>query len=179
MASPIQTFKIYGKTAGASLTIPLGAGLTNVAIANAFRRIGDFFQSIGIGTRSGNIVCQANGAQAAGVITFSSIANNDTITINGTVFTAKTSGATGNQFNLGVSDTTAAANAAAAINASATALVSNNVVATSAGALLTLTAKEQGTMGNLMTLAISAHGSVSTAVAGGTDGTVTALAKGI
>lgn len=179
MASPIQTFKIYGKTAGSTLTHPLGAGLTYKAIANAFRTIGDFFIGVGVGERSANIFCQANGVQAVGAITFASIANNDTITINGTVFTAKTTGATGNQFNLGASDTTAAANAAAAINASATAIVVNNVSATSALAILTLTAKEQGTMGNLMTLAISAHGSVSTAVAGGTDGTVTALAKGI
>ena len=65
------------------------------------------------------------------------------------------------------------------MNASATAIVVNNVLATSALGVITFTAKEPGTMGNLMTLAISAHGSVSTSVAGGTDGTVTALAKGI
>ena len=179
MAIPIQQVKIIGKTAGSSLTIPL-QGLANVSIANAFRNIGLFFDGIGIGTRSFNGSVMSNGVAAFGVITFSSIANNDTITINGTVFTAKTSNATGNQFNLGSSDTQAAANAAAAINASATAIVSNVVIATSAGALLTIgAAKEQGTVGNLMTLAISAHGSVSTAVAGGTDGTVVNIAKGI
>jgi phage tail sheath gpL-like len=179
MASPIQTFKVYGKTAGSTLSYPLGSGLTNVAIANAFRRIGDFFQSIGIGTRSGNIVSMANGAQATGAVTFSSIAAADTVTVNGTVFTGTNGTPSGNQFKTGVTDTASATSLAAAVNASATAIVANNVSATSSGAIITFTAKEQGTMGNLMTLAISAHGSVSTAVAGGTDGTVTALAKGI
>lgn len=176
MPSPTSQLKITGTQAGG--TIPF-TSLNSVSIANAFRNIGNFFQSIGIGTRSFNGIISTNGVQALGKITFSSFVAGDTITINGTTFTGESSGATLNQFNIGGTDTITATNAAAAINASATAVVSNVVTATSSGAILTITAKESGTIGNLMTLAISAHGSVSTAVAGGTDGTVTALAKGI
>ena len=109
---------------------------------------------------------------STGTITFSSIANGDTITVNGTVFTCETSGATGNQFNVGTSDTVAAANAAAAINASATGSVTANVVATSAGAVITITSIVPGTIGNNIAIAISAHGSVSGGgkLASGTDG---------
>lgn len=180
MASPIQNFKIVGKTAGSTLAVPLGAGLANVSIANAFRKVGSFFESIGIGARSANCYFYSNGVTASGTITFSSIAAADTVTINGTVFTGTNGTPTGNQFKTGVTDTASATSLAAAINASATAVVVNNLLATSAAAVVTVTSKGEGTLGNLMTLAISAHGSVSAAnLAGGTDGTVTALAKGI
>jgi hypothetical protein len=177
--SPQQNIKIIGKTCGATLGRSiLNAG--NVAIANAFRNIGDFFSSIGIGTRGFNGVTSAGGVLASGTITLSSSAAADTVTINGTVFTETSGAPTGNQFQHGATDTITAANLAAAINGSATAIVANNVSASSAGAVVTITSKESGTVGNLMTLAISAHGSVSGAnLTGGTDGTVTALAKGL
>lgn len=179
MASPIQQFKIVGTTAGSTLTAPF-ANLRNSSIANAFRNIGKFFESIGIGTRGFKGTVSSNGVAASGTVTLSSMVAADTVTINGTVFTCEASGATGNQFNVGASDTLTAANLAAAINASATAVVVDNVVATSAAAVVTVTCKEQGTIGNLCTLAISAHGSVSAAnLASGTDGTVIAIAKGI
>jgi phage tail sheath gpL-like len=115
--------------------------------------------------------------QATGTITFSSIANNDTITIGGVVFTAKTSGASGAvQFNIGGSDTNAAANAAVVINAHTT--VGKLVTATSAAAVITLTAVYPGIEGNQIPIAISAHGSVSAAtLASGTDGTTSTYLK--
>ena len=113
--------------------------------------------------------------QASGTVTFSSLANNDTVTVNGVVFTAKTSGATGNvQFNLGANDTAAAANFVVKLNAStAPNKIVNTILATSAGAVTTITMIPGGQVGNLGTLAISAHGSVSGAnLTGGTDGSV-------
>lgn len=187
MASPIQLVKIVGKTAGSDLTNKLIV-LNNVSIANAFRNIGKWIQDIGIGARSFNgfIFAGSAGVAAAQTVTFSSLANNDTVTINGVVYTAKTSGATGvQQFNLGASDTTAAANLAALINSTnaagtAPAKILGIVSATSAAAVVTLTAIEPGAIGNLYTLAISAHGSVGGAVfASGADGVITPLAKGI
>lgn len=179
MGSPIQQVKIIGKTTGSSLCIPL-QNLTNVSTANAFRNIGLWFEAVGIGTRTFNGLIQSVGVQATGTITLSSSVSTDTVTINGTVFTQVASGATGNQFNHGASDTITAANLAAAINASATAIIAYNVIATSSAAVVTITSRELGSVGNLMTLAISAHGSVSGAnLTGGTDGTVIALAKGI
>lgn len=179
MPTPTQLIKVFGVTGGSTLGNVFG-NVKNVAIANAFRNIGDWFQSIGSGSRSFNGYTSKGGAAASGTITLSSFVNSNTITINGTVFTGETSGATGNQFNIGGSDTITAANAVAAINASATAIVANVVTASSAGAVITITAKEAGTIGNLGTLAISANGSVSGAnLTGGTDGTVSALAKGM
>ena len=106
--------------------------LLNKAIANAFRSVGDFFNSIGIGTRSANCFFYSNGVLATGTITFSSIAAGDTVTINGTVFTGTNGTPTGNQFKTGTTDTASAASLASAINGSATAIVANNLSATSA-----------------------------------------------
>lgn len=71
-------------------------------------------------------------------LTFASLANNDAITINGQTVTAKTSGASGaNQFNLGSSDTDAATNLAALINANPSTYP--GLSATSALGVVTLT----------------------------------------
>jgi phage tail sheath gpL-like len=109
--------------------------------------------------------------QASGTVTLSSLVATDTVTVNGVVFTAVASGATGNQFNVGGSDTITATNLAVAINASVTAKVVNVVTASASGPVVTVTAVQPGLQGNMNTLAISAHGSVSGAfLTGGTDG---------
>lgn len=72
--------------------------------------------------------------------------------INGVTFTAIASGATGNQFNVGVDDPTTAANAAAVINASASALIGGYVKATAALGVITVTAVSYGLSGNQATL---------------------------
>lgn len=103
-------------------------------------------------------------------------ANNDTITINGIAFTAKTSGATGNQFNIGASLTETAENLVAAITNSTTKLIKQTVKAENTGAVITLTSRLAGVIGNttatggLFTLAKSAANVTLTATwAGGTD----------
>jgi phage tail sheath gpL-like len=53
---------------------------------------------------------------------------------------------------VGTDDDETAANLAAAINASATALVAKHVVATSAAAVVTITAKQGGHSGNAITI---------------------------
>lgn len=115
--------------------------------------------------------------QAAGTVTLASMVATDTITVNGVVFTCETSGATGNQFNVGGTDTITAANAAVAINASVTAKVAGYVTASSVGVVLTVTAVQPGLSGNMFTLAVSAHG---TAVqpTGGSVGTQVAVNYG-
>lgn len=179
MASPIVQMKVFGKTAGSTLNIPL-TGLGNVAVANAFRNLGSWFQSIGIGARSFNGYVSSGGVQASGTITFSSIAAADTVTINGVIFTGTNGTPSGNQFKTGVTDTASATSLAAAINASTTGNIASTVTATSALGVTTVTMAESGLIGNLGTLAISAHGSVSGAnMAGGTNGTLVALAKGL
>lgn len=121
-----------------------------------------------------------NPVQASGTITFSSLAADDTVTVNGVIFTAKVSPSGTNQFALGASDTIAAANFAAKINASALAGIVNVVTATSALGVITLTAVQPGLSGNAVTTAISAHGSVAAArLTAGTDGTQAAVNYGV
>lgn len=97
---------------------------------------------------------------ASGTVTFSSIADGDTVTVAGVVFTAKASGASGNaQFNIGASDSTAATAFAAKVNAHPS--LTNVASAAATNAVTTITAAVSGPIGNLVSLAISAHGSVS------------------
>jgi hypothetical protein len=184
--TPTQTIKIVGKTCGSTLGRSiLNAG--NVAIANVFRNIGEFFSSIGIGTRGFNGFCSAGGVAATDAVTFSSFVNTNTVTVNGVVFTAAASPASNVQFKVGTNDTGTALNFAARINntdgsayGAPPAKVWGVVQATSAAAVATLTAVEPGAIANLYTLAISANGSVTGATfAGGTDGTVTYISKGL
>lgn len=146
-------------------------------------KLTQYLQTIDGGAVQGAITFITTGVLASGTVTFSSIANNDTVTINGRVYTAKTSGATGlQQFNIGGSDTAAAANLAAAINADTSALVSGVVVATSAAAIVTVKAVTPGVAGNGLTLAISAHGSVSGSgllTSGAQDATFNTIHKGV
>lgn len=72
----------------------------------------------------------------------------DTITINGVVFTARASGATGNEFNFTAGSVTATAAAlAAAINASTTTGIVGTVSATSALGVVTFSAVVPGSAG--------------------------------
>lgn len=174
-------FKITGSTKGnANLSAGFG-NLLNVSLANAFRNIGTWFQSVGMGTRSASIKVYNTGVQASGTVTFSSIAAADTVTVNGVVFTASASPSGNNQFLVTGGDTLAAAALAVKLNATnAPNKVLNVISATSALAVITVTCTESGQIGNLCTLAISAHGSVSGAnFTAGTDGTVISVAKGI
>jgi hypothetical protein len=79
-------------------------------------------------------------------------ANNATITINGTAFTAKTSGATGAQFNIGSSIADTVTNIAAVLNASAVAGVAAATY-TASGNVLTITHDTIGLAGNAFTVA--------------------------
>lgn len=122
------------------------------------------------GINQAKIYIGVDSVVATGTVTLSSHVATNTVTVNGVVFTAVASGATGNQYNVGT-DTVTAANLAAAINASVTAKIQGYVTATSSGAVVTISAIRPGVLGNLTTIAISANGSVSGAtLAGGTDG---------
>lgn len=133
-----------------------------------------YFRGLMGGAKSASVYIGETAVQASGTITLSSHVATDTVTVNGVTFTCVASGATGNQYNVGGTDALTADALAAAINASVTALVSGYVTATSASGVVTVTAVQPGLSGNMFTLAISAHGSVSGAkLTGGTDGTTT------
>lgn len=116
-----------------------------------------------IGNKPGKIDLQiddGDAVAASATVTFSGIgAANDTLIINGVTFTAKASGATGNEWNVGASATLSAQAFKAAVNASATALVSGLVTASGNAAIITLTANTKGTHGNAYTFAEGVDGS--------------------
>lgn len=137
-------------------------------------RLIKYFRALMGGAKSARVYIGETAVQASGTVTLSSHVATDTVTVNGVVFTCVASGATGNQYNVGGTDTLTAVELAAAINASVTAKVAGYVVATSAAAVVTVQAALPGAAANLFTIAISAHGSVSAAtLASGTDGTTT------
>lgn len=145
----------------------------------------NYFAALGSGNRAATVLHSAAAVKASGTITWSGTgAANDTILINGVTFTAKASGATGNEWNVGASATLSAAAAAAAINASATALVANNVTASAASGVLTITAVYPGTTGNCITIAEGVDGSSHMTVSGarltaGTNGTQVTYSFGV
>jgi phage tail sheath gpL-like len=124
------------------------------------------------GLRPATIKARIGDVKATGTVTLASVDVDDTVTIDGVVFTAVASGATGNQFNQGGTDTVDAASLVSAINANTT--LDGRVVATSALGVVTLTAVEGGELGNSVSLA-SSNGTrlavSAAALAGGVNGT--------
>lgn len=121
---------------------------------------------------------QENMVQASATLTCVSAIATDTVVINGVSFAGVASGATGNQWNVGGTDTLTAAAIAAAINASVTALIAGYVTATSALGVVTVTSSLYGLGGNQVT--ISTTGGTITAsstrlVGGAVDATAQTL----
>jgi len=146
-----------------------------VTLLNA---ISDYFRRMAGGITASKAYVSTTVVQASGTITLSAFVANDTVTVNGTVLTGKASPSGAVQFLIGASDTATAANLAACINANTT--LNKQVVATSAAAIVTITALVPGAFGNLGTLAISAHGSVSGAnLTGGSQDVPTLISHGI
>lgn len=133
-------------------------------------------------------------------IAMSSFANGDYVTINGVIFTGKTTPTDGQRhFAIGASDTVTAANLAALLSRADIPSPINGITASAATGTVTLTfdgsltvaasahatvasdmvdlyAIVPGTLGNLFTLAISAHGSVTGAnFASGAEGTAASV----
>jgi len=131
------------------------------------------------------ISIQENATQASGTVIFSDHASaNDTFLVNGVTFTCVNSGATGNQWNKGANALASAQNLAAAINASATALVSSQVSAAAVDngdgtATVTITSLNYGVFGNQCTIAKGVDAGTVMTVSGArlTGGAVDATAQ--
>lgn len=115
------------------------------------------------------------GVVATGTITCSSVDNNDTVTINGVVLTAKTTVTDATiQWDTDGTDTVVAAALAALINSTATdALITKHVRALSRAGVVHLFAKYGGTAGNAITLASSDGTDLAVSAARLAGGTVT------
>jgi hypothetical protein len=128
----------------------------STAKLSILNRLINFITSTGTGTQLGpsgaapSIAISVEGQAVAASGTFTvatgGSANNETCSIAGVTFTAKTSGATGNQFNISATAATQATNMAAAINASSS--LTGIVTASSALGVVTITAASKGLMGN-------------------------------
>jgi phage tail sheath gpL-like len=130
-----------------------------------------YLRSLMGGSRSAKVVVAVNAAKATGTVTLASFVADDTVTVNGITFTGKASPSGAEEFACGVSDTADAAALAATLNAHTT--LDGMIVATSALGVVTIEALHPGELGNALTIAISAHGSVSGArLTGGDNGAI-------
>lgn len=142
------------------------------------RKLSSLFQAFSLGAWASNTVLVNNVVTSSGTVTFSSIVENDTVTIGKTVFTGKDSPSTSVQFLTGTTDTASAASLASKINAHTQA--GKIVSASASGAVITLTCLVPGLIGNEIALAISAHGSVSASyMASGSEGNTSTFAHGL
>lgn len=133
----------------------------------------DFLGGVAGGAIPGaSLAFKVGSVQASGTLTVAAggSANNETCSICNVTFTAKTSGATGNQFNISATAATQAANMVTAINASSD--LSGKVTASSVGGVVTITSVVPGLMGNGLQLSAGTLANVTLAAfSGGTDGT--------
>lgn len=143
-------YDVYGDLQSKMITAKMSKEARALALAH-------FIESIQGGVRNASIAVTIDdgvAAKATGTIAFSGVgAANDTVLINGVTFTAVASGSTGNQWNVGASATLSAANLAAAIAASASALVSQHVTAAALTGTVTISALAVGAQGNAVTIA--------------------------
>lgn len=95
--------------------------------------------------------------RASGTVTAASVLAADTVTVDGRVYTAVAADATAafGEFSIGDDDNECAANLAAAINLGEQSDTTSKVTASVASAVVTITARAEGTGGNSITLATS------------------------
>lgn len=132
------------------------------------------FENFVAATQGGNQMAsysfQVGAVKASATITSTGAATADeTLTVLNVVFTAKNSGATGNQFNVSGTPATQAANIAAALNASSN--LSGKVVATAALGVVTVTSVVPGLVGNGLQISDTLTNVTAAAFSGGSDGT--------
>jgi len=116
---------------------------------------------------------------ATGSITFSASGQvaDETITVNGETFTAKDSGASGDEFNISGTYTTTASNFATALNASTSAGVAGVVTASADSGVVTLTADFSGVESNGFTVSESMTNVTAVDFSGGSNGTKSTLSS--
>jgi len=128
------------------------------------RKVENFFRALSAGARAASVLSgvvdsgASDAVAASQTATFSGAATAlDTVTINGVVLTAVANVATptNNQFRVGTTAATAAANLAAAINASTTDALSGVVQASSASGVCTVSCLIAGVIGNTLPIAKS------------------------
>jgi hypothetical protein len=131
---------------------------------------------IGGSIQGANFDFNVGAVQASGTITQTSTgaANGQTLTICGVTFTARTSGATGNEWNRNNTVATSATNLAAAINASTD--LDGIVTAEALEGVVTLTCVVPGLIGNGLVMAnVDCANTTVASFDNGSDGTAYAI----
>lgn len=146
----------------------------------SLRRLGDWFRGLAGGAYRGTTQLRVGAVKATATLTIAGDPTAaDTFVVCGVTFTARDSGATGDEFNISTGDNTATAAAiAAAVNASASTDVTGAVVASSSLGVVTFTALVAGTAGNGYVLTESMDNTTRVDFAGGTNGTAYTLTAG-
>lgn len=148
----------------------------NIDAPLLIRKCSDLFAQIAQGAISANVSISYLPVSSDAVVTFTGAGTNgDTLTIGNVTITLVTSGATGNQINIGGSATVTANHLVTFINASGSPLA-GICTATNASGVITLTAAVPGAIGNGLNLAKSSSSITLTAGWGsnivGSDGTI-------
>lgn len=175
--SVYSRIKLYDKsksTAQLKSVLKLEQG----GIFHKARLLAEYFKGLAGGADQSDIVVNVGAVHATGLITMTDVPTaDDTVSIANVTFTAKASGATGNEFNIGTGEEDTADNLAAAINASSD--LADIVTAVSDGAgVVTLTVHIPGKMGNGVELSESMDNTTVTAFANGAEGTETIIELG-
>lgn len=155
----------------------LNASTVSTRQPESVHRIGSYFEAIAGGPFAGSVKVTTGAVQSTATITSTgSASNGETMSIANVTFTAETSGAVGNQFNISGTPTTQAANMVAAINASPN--LAGIVTASNVAGVVTLTAVAPGTLGNGFQLSEALTNVTATQFTGGVDGTVVTVSNG-
>lgn len=136
----------------------------------ALQNLENFFSGLSGGNQMGLLSVNVGAVQATATLTSTGAASAaETLTIANVVFTARASGATGNEFNVSATVGTQATNIAAAINASSN--LTGIVTASAALGVVTLTAVQPGIGGNGLQISETLTNVALSAFAGGSNGT--------
>ena len=154
-------------------------GFTKGDAPSILRCISNQFGGAAQGSPSSNLKMAYNPVAAVGKLTCTGNGTNgDTMSIANVTITIVTSGATGNQVNIGASPTALAASIAAKINSSSS--FTGIVTATSLAGLVTITAVVPGAAGNGLQLSESSTSiTLTQAFTGGSEGTAATFSSGL
>lgn len=140
----------------------------------ALQSYDNYFSGINGGMYRALLDVYVGAVQASATMTSTGAATaTETFTLLNVVFTARASGATGNEFNVSGTVATQAANIAAAINASTD--LAGKVTATSLLGVVTITSVLPGLLGNGLQFSEALTNVTITQFTGGTDGDTLAI----
>ena len=149
-------------------------------ISASIESVARYVHGYAVGAWRGDLLWRMGAVKARAILALSGQpSDSETFVLCGTTFTAKTSGATGNEFNIGATVPETLANIAAAVNASATTKVTGSVTSSVISATqVAFDAIDAGAAGNGYVLTESMSNTTRTDFTGGSDGTETVLSAG-